>query len=91
MLARFLAVGADVGTGEDVEESVRRCRRLRSVERIIMVLSQVALHLYGRVGVVEGRSVAYDIVSDVGRPPRCRRVGQVFRVGGLVQLHAVDV
>lgn len=56
-----------------------------------MILPQVALHLNGCVGIVQGLSVAYKVIAHVRCPAWRRGEGQVFGFTGLMEQDAVDV
>ena len=80
-----------VGTGEDIKQCVGGCCCLRAVERIEMVLTQVALGLQGKVGVVQNFAVADEVVTQVAGEARRRCPREIFALVRLVELYTVDI
>ncbi len=85
------AMNLQIGAGKDVEQRVRRCCRLRAVERIEMVLTEVTFRLQGYVSVVQYVAVADEVVAQITRKARSWCPRQILALARLMELHTVNV
>lgn len=86
-----LAMTLDVGTSIEIEKRIRWCGGLRLMGCIKVVLAKVAIHVKLQEEIVEGATIADELILDVRVPTWCRSERNILRVGWLMKLNRVDI